>query len=373
MKKTLTIIILLVIIIGFGGSLYYLWQKNQSDPVTYKTEQASERTIMKKTVATGTIVPREEVPIKPNISGIIDKIFIKAGDSVQIGDMIAKLEVVPDITNLNSARNQIKNAEINLNNEKKVFQRQKELYDNGVISANDFDQAETAYKVAQQNLESAKENFDIIQTGTTEAIGDAATTSVRSTISGMVLDVPVKEGSQVIQANNFNEGTTIATIANVDEMIFEGKVDESEVGKLEVGLPLEITIGAIENTTFEAVLDYIAPKGVDENGAVQFDIEGTLKRDRDIFIRAGLSANASIILEKAEDVVAVEESLIQFDKETQAPYVEVKQADGTFERKDIELGVSDGIHAEVLSGIDTEDEIKIWNRAKESENPRRGM
>ncbi|WP_127845880.1 efflux RND transporter periplasmic adaptor subunit [Psychroflexus aestuariivivens] len=373
MKKTLTIIILLAIILGFGGALYYLWQKNQSDPVTYKTEQASKRTIVKKTVATGTIVPREEVPIKPNISGIIDKIFIKAGDTVKIGDMIAKLEVVPDITSLNSARNQIKNAKINLNNEEQIFERQKELYENGVISANEYDQAETSYKVAKQNLESAKENFDIIQTGTTAAIGDAATTSVRSTISGMVLDVPVKEGSQVIQANNFNEGTTIATIANVDEMIFEGKVDESEVGKLEVGLPLEITIGAIEDKTFDAILDYIAPKGVDENGAVQFDIEGTLKRDRDIFIRAGLSANASIILEKAEDVVAVEESLIQFDKETQDPYVEVKQDDGTFERTDIELGVSDGIYAEVISGINTEDEIKVWNRAKESENPRRGM
>lgn len=362
MKKIITILVLVIIVAAFGGALFYLYKKNQENPVVYKTEQAEKRTITKKTVATGTISPREEVPVKPNISGIIDKLFVNAGDTVQVGDMIARLKVVPNVTNLNNAKNQINTANINLDDEKKSYDRQKKLYDKGVISANDFDKASTSYNIAKQNLSSAKETFEIVKTGTTAGIGDAATTEIKATITGMVLDVPVKVGNQVIEANNFNEGTTIASIANVKEMIFEGKVDESEVGKIKEGLPLEITVGAIEDKIFNAVLDHIAPQGIEENGAVQFEIEGTLSREEEIFIRAGLSANASIILEKKEDVLSLKEALIQFDKETDQAYVEVQKGDQEFERQDVELGVSDGIYVEIKSGIDKDDKIKIWNK-----------
>jgi len=373
MKKVVTIIVLLVIVALFGGSLYYLYQKNQESPEVFKTETPTTQTIVKKTMATGTLVPREEVDIKPNISGVVDRLFVKAGDNVEVGDMIAQLKVVPNITNLNSAKNQVRQSKINLENEKKVFSRQKELYEKGVISENDFDLAKNSYDNELQTVKAAEENLEIISTGTTQDAGNAATTEIKARISGMVLDVAVEVGNQVIEANNFNEGTTIATIAKTDDMIFQGKVDESEVGKIKEGLPLEITVGAIEDETFNAILDYISPKGTEENGAVQFDIEGSLKETKGIFIRAGLSANASIILERSTDVLAISESLVQFEKETKEPFVEVEVGDQQFEKKMVELGLSDGINVEVISGVEESDKIKVWNRVEEpvAGNPRR--
>lgn len=373
MKKVITIIVLLLIVVLFGGSLFYLYQKNQESPEVYKTDEPTTETIVKKTMATGTLIPREEVEVKPNISGVVDKLFVKPGDNVEIGDMIAQLKVVPNITNLNSAKNQVRQSNINLANEKKVFNRQKELYEKGVISENDFDLAKNVYDNALQTLKAAEENLEIIETGTTQDAGNAATTEIKARISGMILDVPVEIGNQVIEANNFNEGTTIAMIAKTDDMIFKGKVDESEVGKIKEGLPLEITVGAIEDKTFNASLDYISPKGTEENGAVQFDIEGTLKLTDSIFIRAGLSANASIILERSQDVLAISESLVQFEKETNDPYVEVEVGEQKFEKRMVELGLSDGINVEVKSGVNKGDKIKIWNRVEEpiAGNPRR--
>ncbi|MBZ9627002.1 efflux RND transporter periplasmic adaptor subunit [Psychroflexus sp. CAK1W] len=364
MKKVITIIILLVIVVLFGGSLFYLYQKNQESPEVFKTEEPTRETIVKKTMATGTLIPREEVDVKPNISGVIDKLFVKPGETVEIGDMIAQLKVVPNITSLNSAKNQVRQAKINLANEKKIFERQKELFAKGVISENDFDLAKNAYDNALQNLKAAEENLEIIETGTTQDAGNAATTQIKARISGMILDVPVEVGNQVIEANNFNEGTTIALIAKTDDMIFEGKVDESEVGKIKEGLPLEITVGAIEDKTFNATLDYISPKGTEENGAVQFDIEGSLKLNDSVFIRAGLSANASIILERSEDVLAISESLVQFEKETNKPFVEVEIGEQQFEKRMVELGLSDGINVEVISGVSKGDKIKVWNRVE---------
>lgn len=364
MKKTVTIGILVVIVITFVGALYYLYQKNQESPVVYETESPEKRTIIKETVATGSIVPKEEILIKPNISGIIDKIYVEAGEIVKAGDLIAEIEVVPSVANLVESKNQIASAKIALNNQERIFLRQKGLFEKGVISKNEFEQVEVAYQQAKLAHQSAKETYEIIKTGTSTGIGNAANTKIRATIPGMVLEVPVKVGNQVIQANNFNEGTTIASIANVKEMIFEGNVDESEVGKIKENLPLKITIGAIENKTFDAVLDYIAPKGIEENGAVQFEIEGTLKNRDSTFIRAGLSANASIILAKAEGVLSIKEALVQFDPQTKQAYVEVKTGDQEFERRNIELGLSDGIYVEVENGIAKDDKIKVWNQVK---------
>lgn len=383
MKKTGTIVILVGIVLLFSVAMFWLWQKNAEDPIVYETQSPTTDSIIKKTVATGSIVPKEEVLIKPNISGIIDQIFVEAGNTVERGDLIAKVKVVPNVSsltsaknNINAARTQVETARLAFENQKSIYNRQKELFEKGVVSANEFDNAQLAYNQAQQrfkqeevNLTGARQNYDIVKTGTTSGLGASANTEIKATVSGMILDVPVKTGNQVIEANNFNDGTTIATLADVDKMIFEGKVDESEVGKIKEGLPLEITVGAIENQKFDAVLDYIAPKGVDENGAIQFEIKGTLKRiDTTTFIRAGLSANASIILARADDVMAINEALVQYDSKTQQPYVEVETGDQEFKRKDVELGVSDGIKVEVLSGISKEDKIKIWNQIKPAQS-----
>ena len=379
MKRTKTIVALVVIVLFFAISMFWLYSKNMEDPVVYTTEKPTISSIVKNTVATGSIVPKEEVLIKPNISGIIDEIFVEAGQVIQAGDLIARVKVVPNVTslnsaqsNINSARTQVETARIAFENQKSIYNRQKELFEKGVISANEFDNARSLFDQAQQRLKqeqvgltAASQNYDIVRTGTTRGLGASANTEIRATVSGMVLDVPVKTGNQVIEANNFNDGTTIATLADVDRMIFEGKVDESEVGKIKEGLPLEITVGALQDKTFDAELDYIAPKGVSENGAIQFEIKGTMKKlDSTTFIRAGLSANASIILARADSVLAIKEALVQYDPQTHKPFVEVEVGDQKYERRDVELGISDGIEVEVKSGISKDEKIKVWNQLK---------
>jgi len=378
MKRTGTIITLLVIVIAFSAGIWYIYSKDKTNPVVFQTETASIKTIVKKTVATGNIVPKEEVFIKPNISGIIHEIFVVAGDVVLAGDLIAKVKVVPNINSLNSAKNninsaktQVETARLALESQKSIYLRQKELFDKAVVSANEFDQALLSYNQAQQRynqenvlLTAAQQTFDIVKTGTAKGLGAAANTEIRATVSGMILDIPVKVGNQVIESNNFNDGTTIATIADVEKMIFEGKVDESEVGKITENLPLEITVGAIENKKFNAVLDFIAPKGVSENGAIQFEIKGTLNNQNATFIRAGLSANASIILARAENVLSIKEALVQYDPKTKKPFVEIATGAQEFQRKEISLGVSDGLYVEVLDGVTQQDNIKVWNQLK---------
>lgn len=367
MKKSVTRIILLLIVVAFGGSMYYLYSKNAEDPVVYETEKSSKRTIIKKTVATGSILPLEEVLIKPNISGVIEEVFVEGGDYVKSGDLLCRIKVVPNLNALNDARNSIDEAKIELDDQLRNMERQKGLFAKGVISKVDLERAQVTYDQSKQAYGAANKRYDIVKTGTTKGYGNAANTQIRATVSGMVLEVPVEVGNQVIESNNFNEGTTIAAIADIDKMIFEGKVDESEVGKIKENLPLEITVGAIENKVFDAVLDYIAPKGKEENGAIQFEIKGTMKKQDTFFIRAGLSANASIILGRANSVLAVKEALIQFDDMTKIPFVEVEKGNQQFERRDIELGISDGIFVEVKSGIDANDKIKVWNVIKPDE------
>jgi len=380
MKRIGTIIILAVIVISFILGIRYIYYKDKKDPVIYAVEEPYIYTVIKKTVATGSIVPKEEVLIKPNISGIIVEIFVEAGDVIQSGDLIAKVKVVPNISSLNSAKNninsvktQVETARLAFENQRNIYNRQKELFEKGVISANEFDTAQLSFDQSQQRyrqeqvgLTNARQNYDIVKTGTTYGLGASANTEIRATVSGMVLDIPVKVGNQVIESNNFNDGTTIATIADVEKMIFEGKVDESEVGKIKENLPLEITVGAIENKKFDAVLDYIAPKGINENGAIQFEIKGTLNKKDTTFIRAGLSANASIILARADSVLTIKEALVQYDPKTQDPFVEIEVGDQKFERKEIKLGISDGINVEVKEGISKGDKIKVWNQIKKA-------
>ena len=364
MKKSVTIFILVFIVITFTGAMYYLYSKNAEDPIVYKTEKPTKQTIIKKTVATGSIIPLEEVLIKPNISGVIEEIYVEGGDILKANDLIAKIRVIPNLSALNNSKNAIQTAKIALDDEKRKFDRQKSLFEKNVISKQDLENAEVTFYQAQQNYRAANQNYDIVKTGSTSGLGRSANTLIRSTVSGMVLEMPVEVGNQVIESNTFNEGTTIAALADVNKMIFEGKVDESEVGKIKEGLPLEITVGAIENATFNAVLDYIAPKGKLENGAIQFEIKGTLTKRDSTFIRAGLSANASIILARADSVISIKEALVQFDPKTKDSFVEVKTGEKEFERKDITLGVSDGINVQVKDGVTLDDEIKVWNIIK---------
>ena len=363
MKKKLIFggiaVALVAVLIWFG-------KKNSKSPVEYETEKPFKTNIVRKTVATGKVIPLEEVEIKPQISGIIDKIFVEEGAKVNKGDLIAKVRVVPNEQALIGAKGRVSNSKLQLENAKIVYNRNKKLFDSGVISRKEFEIIELTYNQAKQDLQNAQNDYQIIRRGYTGS-GGSANTNIRATTSGMVLEIPVKEGYQVIQSNNFNAGTTIASIADMSKMIFEGKVDEAEVGKLELGIKIEVVLGAIENKKFPARLNFIAPKGTEENGAVQFKIKADVTLDEEYFVRAGYSANADIVLEKKDSVLSIKESLLQFDKKTEKPYVEVKTSDQEFERKDIKLGISDGINVEIDSGLTANDEIKIWNKTSKKE------
>ena len=360
MKKFLKILILILFLGAFVGTIYYLYQKSEQEPVVYQTEKPFVSTIIEKTVATGSVIPRKEIEIKPQVSGIITEIYVEAGDRVKKGDKIARIKIIPNMVSLNQAETRLQNARINLDDVKVQYDRQKKLYDNGVISEKDFQQVKYSYDRAKAEVKAAENNLQLIREGTTKDSGKKTNTIVVSTIDGTVLDVPVEEGFSVTETNNFNAGTTIATVADMNDMIFKGKVDESEVGKIREGMPLILTIGALENTTFDATLKYISPKGVKENGAIQFEIKADVQLNDSVYIRSGYSANADIVLKRADSVLSIRESLLQFDG--QKPYVEVQVDSMQFERRDIVTGLSDGITIEVKEGLDTTDQIKVWNR-----------
>ena len=256
---------------------------------------------------------------------------------------------------------------MDVDNAKILYNRNKKLFDKGVVARQVFESNELAYNQAKQNLQNAKDDYEIIKKGSTGASGSTANTNIRATTSGMILEIPVKEGYQVIESNNFNAGTTIAFIADMSKMIFEGKVDEAEVGKIKKDIDLDITLGAINDKKFPAKLNFIAPKGTETNGAVQFTIKADLTLDKDYFLRAGYSANAEIVLEQKDSVLSVKESVLQFDKKTDKPYVEIKIGEDIFERKELELGISDGINVEIISGITKDDNIKIWNKTSKDD------
>ena len=352
-----------VIVLGFLFSMAYYSKTNSRSAITYETAQLENKTIEDKIVATGSLVPEDEVNIVPQISGIIDEIYIEEGDEVNEGDLLAKIRVVPDEQTLNSAEGRVKTLRIVLNNSRKEFNRNQKLFEKGVISEQEFNNVELRFNQDEQNLENAISDLQIIKLG---SIGGSSVTNtiVRSTVKGTVLQIPVKEGDQVIQANTFNPGTTVATVADLNKMIFEGLVDEGEVGKLKEGLSLKITLGAIEGKEYDATLNLISPKGIDVAGAIQFKIEGEVYIDNEFVVRAGYSANASIVTSVKENVLSIDEALIQFDNKTKKPFVEVEVSDQKFERRDIETGISDGVYAELISGVTKDDKIKIWNKTE---------
>lgn len=347
----------MVIILGlFGWTLWFLYQKNQEVPVVYETEQPQVRTIVKKSVATGSVVPRNETFIKPQISGIVQQIYVKPGELLKEGDLIAKVKVIPDMVALSNAENRVNRARISLENARADYDRNKQLLENQVIATADFQPFETTRKQALEELNAAEDALAIVKEGASKKAGNVSNALIRSTVSGMVLDVPVEEGFNVIEANNFNEGTTIASVANMENLIFKGKIDESEVEKLRLGMELILKIGAIQDQDFTAHLEYISPKGIDQEGAIQFEIEAAVKIDSSHFIRAGYSANADVVLERKENVLSISEALLLFDDEQ--PYVEVETSPQEFERRDIKTGLSDGIYIEVTEGLAESDKVK---------------
>jgi HlyD family secretion protein len=305
------------------------------------------------------VVPRKEVAIKPQVSGIIETLYVQPGDKVKDGDLVAKIRIIPDMVTLNNAENRVSMARIRLQNSERELKRNRELLAEGVVSEAVFRQFELEQASARQELEAAQDNLELIRKGTTEKSGTTSNTLVRATIRGMVLEVPLEEGDSVIESNTFNEGTTIASIADMDELVFDGKVDESEVGKIRTGMTLVLTIGAVEGATFEAELEHIAPKGVEENGAIQFEVRAALKKNDDFVIRANYSASADIVLDRRDEVMAINENLLQFDGDK--PYVEVETNPQSFEKRFIETGLSDGIHIEIVSGLSPEERIKDPN------------
>jgi len=359
MKKALKIVIGIVILVVFVGTIAYLYQKSQAKPVKFDTTTAQINSIVKKTVATGKVVPRKEIEIKPQVSGIISELYVEAGQKVRKGDMIAKVRIIPNMINLNEAESRVNRAKINLDNAQVNYNREKPLYDGRVIALAEMQTYEVALKTAHEDLDAAENNLQLIRDGISKTSGSVSNTIIRSTIEGMVLTVPVEIGNSVIESNTFNDGTTIATVADMGEMIFKGKVDESEVGKLHEGMELIMTVGAIDTEKFTAKLEHISPKGVEENGAIQFEIRAAVKLKDNMFIRAGYSANADIVLESRDSVLSVQESLVKYEGDS--AWVEVETAPQVFKKRTIKTGLSDGVNVEILSGITKKDKLKIQN------------
>lgn len=357
MKKIIKISVLVLILALFAATIIYLYNKSKEKPVVFQTETPFKTNIIKKTVATGSVIPRKEIEIKPQVSGIVEEIYVEAGEKVHSGDVIAKVRIIPDLVNLNNAEGRLERAKIAYDDAKLNFDRQDKLFKQGVIAETEFQQSQVTFKNARQEMDAAEANLELIREGVNKRSGKATNTLIRSTINGMILDIPIKAGSSVIETNNFNAGTTIASVADIGDMIFQGKVDETEVGKIKPGMPLLLTVGAIENDTFMATLKYIAPKGVLENGAVQFEIKADVLLKNDQFVRAGYSANADIVLQRTDSVMAIKESLLQFDKDS--AFVEVETGPQTFEKRFIKTGLSDGLNIQVLSGLTLKDKIKI--------------
>jgi HlyD family secretion protein len=338
--------VLSVAILGaFAWTLVFLYQKSKEEPQTFKTASAERRSIIQKTVAAGAIVPRREVSIKPRVSGIVQRLAVVPGQFVRGGDVIAEIKIVPNVVNLNTAEARLAAAEISVKTRKREYQRLHELKQQNLVAEADFNRSELDYQLAEQELAAAGNNLQLIKEGAIRGSGKVSNV-VTSTVEGMVIDVPVKTGGSVIESNNFNEGTTIASVADMQDMIFQGFVDESEVGRLAEGMVTSISIGALSGQKFDGKLEYISPKGTNREGTIEFEVRAAL-----------MVPPGDIILDRRDSVLAINERLLQFDNGR--PYVEVQSAPQRYERRPLKLGLSDGITVEVLEGLTAEDRIKV--------------
>ena len=363
-RRIIPLLLALGVFGAFVGTLLFLYEKSQAKQATFETVKPLVMNIIKKTVAPGAIVPRREVAIKPHVSGTLEKLYVDAGQLVKEHQLLAKIQIIPNIVALNNAESAIRSAQINFENAQSQMVRYQQLFDQKLMNETEFNQFKVGLDLKRQDLETAKSNRELIKEGASKSTGKISNL-VMSTVEGMVLDVPVKEGSSVIEANNFNEGTTIASIADMGDMIFLGRVDESEVGKLHEGMPVSITVGALGEEHLEGKLEYIAPKGKEKEGTIEFEVKAAVKLKEGVVVRANYSANADIILDTRQNVMAIEESLVQFEKGK--TYVEVEGAPQSFTRREVKLGLSDGINVEVLSGLDPGSRVKKPNAEAPSE------
>ena len=359
MKKFLKITLLVLLAAGIIGTFVFLWMKSRPKVVVYETVTAEVADLQKTTVATGKVEPRDEILIKPQISGIIDEVYKEAGQSIRKGEVIAKVKGIPELGQVNSAESRVRLAEINEKQAQTDFDRIEKLFKDKLISREDFEKSEVALKQSHVEVQTAKDALEIIKEGITKNSASLSSTLIRSTIDGLILDVPVKAGNSVIMSNTFNDGTTIATVANMNDLIFKGKIDETEVGRIHEGMPVKLTIGALQNLTFDATLEYISPKGVEENGANQFEIKAAVSVPDSVQIRSGYSANAEIVLQRAQQALAVPESVIEFSGDSTFVYIMTDSVpEQKFQRKSVIAGMSDGIKIEIKSGVTAKDKIR---------------
>ena len=366
MKKVIKYIVVALIAVAFIGTFVFLYKNSQPEQIRYQELPAKKQDVARSTVLTGKIVPRNEVYIKPQINGIIAEIFKEAGQMVQKGEVIARLTVIPDMNSLSAAQSRVRLSEINLKQAQTNFDREKALFDKNLISAEEYEKTEQALSQAKEEYAASQESLEVIRDGVSSKNATSSSTLIRSTITGLILDIPVKVGNSVIQANTLNDGTTVATVANMNDLIFEGQIDETEVGSLYEGMPLTITIGALKDYTFDADLEYISPKAVENNGANQFKVKAAVKVDSEHVIRSGYSANAQIDLEKATDVLTVPESALEFVKEES--YVYKKAQDGTYTKTKVTTGLSDGVNIQIKEGLSEGDTVR-GPRIIEDEQP----
>ena len=358
MKRILTWLFVLILVSVIGLAFFVLWKKSRSKPVVYQTEVAELADITKKTVATGSIVPRREVEVKPKVTGVLSELNIEPGKIVKMGDPLGKISIIPDAMQINQAEAGVRTAQIAYDNAKRELDRNEKLFQQGVVADAELQRFRTDFAMRKQELATAGSSLQLVKEGATRAQGKSSTLIVTATAPGMVIDVPVKVGNSVIQANNFNPGTTVAVIADMDDMIFEGRVDEAEVAKIKTGMKLAIKVGAIEKDRLDGKLEYISPKGKLIDGAIQFEIKAAVAKKPGVEVRANYSANADIVLDEKKQVLAIREALVQYDKDKK-PFVEIETTPQTFVRKDVQLGLSDGIKVEVLSGVTKTDKIKV--------------
>lgn len=360
MKKYFKYILMALVAVIFIGTFVFLYIKSQPQPEVYDEFTLQRMDIRKTTVVTGKIEPRNEVNVKPQISGIITEILKEAGETVQEGEVIAKVKVIPDMGSLSAAQSRLRLAEINRKQAQTDYDREKTLFDKGLVAADEYDKIAQALRQAREEVDAAQDNLEVVRDGVSKSNASASSTLIRSTITGLILDIPVKVGNSVILANTFNDGTTIATVANMNDLIFRGNIDETEVGRLSTGMTMKITIGALQDLKFDARLEYIAPKATDQNGANQFEIKAAVNLPSNATnIRSGYSANAEIVLTEAKNVLAVQESAIEFDGDDTYVYVIKGEGDKqTYERRKVQTGISDGINIEIRSGVKPNERIR---------------
>jgi len=360
MKKYFKYILMALVAVIFIGTFVFLYIKSQPQPEVYDEFTLQRMDIRKTTVVTGKIEPRNEVNVKPQISGIITEILKEAGETVQEGEVIAKVKVIPDMGSLSAAQSRLRLAEINRKQAQTDYDREKTLFDKGLVAADEYDKIAQALRQAREEVDAAQDNLEVVRDGVSKSNASASSTLIRSTITGLILDIPVKVGNSVILANTFNDGTTIATVANMNDLIFRGNIDETEVGRLSTGMTMKITIGALQDLKFDARLEYIAPKATDQNGANQFEIKAAVNLPSNATnIRSGYSANAEIVLAEAKNVLGVQESAIEFDGDDTYVYVIKGEGDKqTYERRKVQTGISDGINIEIRSGVKPNERIR---------------